>query len=54
MPPTGELESYPFHGLLGCVQMLELVGTGTHEVVEEDGFALVVVGLAVEVAAGQV
>lgn len=54
MLPTGESEVYPFHGLFGCVQMLVLVGMGTQEVVEEDGFALVVVGLAVDEAAGQV
>ncbi len=32
IPPTGEVEVYPFGGLFGCVQTLLVVGTGTHEV----------------------
>jgi hypothetical protein len=42
MPPTGELDEYPFHGLFGCWQMLEAVGTGTQLLVVLDGFAEVV------------
>jgi hypothetical protein len=32
MPPTGEVEVYPLGGEFGWVQMLLVVGTGTHEV----------------------
>jgi hypothetical protein len=55
MFPTGEEEVYPFPGLDGCVQTLELVGMGTQLVVELAGLEVVVEGLADEVAAaGQV
>jgi hypothetical protein len=55
MPPTGEEEEYPFLGLFGCVQMFELVGTGTQLVVDaaaEPDDALL--GVGVVEAAGQV
>lgn len=54
MFPTGEEEEYPLYGLLGWVQTLELVGTGTQVVVELAGLEVVVDGLADELAAGQV
>lgn len=55
MPPTGEEEEYPSLGLFGCVQMFELVGTGTQLVVDaaaEPDDALL--GVGVVEAAGQV
>lgn len=35
MFPTGLEDVYPFEGLFGCQQILLVVGTGTHEVVED-------------------
>jgi len=49
MPPTGDPGEYPFDGEFGCTQMLEVVGTGMHEVEVEDVLVLVLV-LRVEVA----
>lgn len=60
MLPTGEEEEYPFQGLFGCTQTLELVGMGTQLVVDAAAFELVVDGLADDgladevAAAGQV
>jgi hypothetical protein len=47
MEPTGEVELYPLEGALGCTQMLEVVGTGTQEVLVAE---LVVLELEVEAA----
>ena len=53
MPPTGELDVYPFHGLFGCWQILDAVGTGTQLVVL-DNAAAEEVGLdGAEVGGGQ-
>lgn len=52
MPPTGELELYPFQGLLACTQTLDLVGIGT-QVVEAGVVLVVLVVLALVLAAGQ-